>query len=74
VWAAEPVKHTGLSQQREAVWHSPVLDDPAVDHPGDLDDITPGVYRELVEASHWTSEQFEEWVGDALALHLLGST
>jgi AcrR family transcriptional regulator len=33
----------------------------------------PGVYRELVEESHWTPEQFEQWVGDALERHLLGS-
>ena len=33
----------------------------------------PGVYRELVEESHWTPEQFEQWVGDALERHMLGS-
>ena len=26
----------------------------------------PGVYRELVDESGWTSEQFADWVGDAL--------
>ena len=26
----------------------------------------PGVYRELVEESGWTPDQFERWVGDAL--------
>lgn len=32
----------------------------------------PGVYRELVEESGWTPEQFERWVGDALERQLLG--
>jgi len=26
----------------------------------------PGVYRELVDESGWTPEQFADWVGDAL--------
>jgi hypothetical protein len=26
----------------------------------------PGVYRELVEESGWTPDEFERWVGDAL--------
>ena len=33
----------------------------------------PGVYRELVEDSHWTLEEFQRWVGDALERHLLGA-
>lgn len=32
----------------------------------------PGVYRELVDESGWTPEQFTRWVGDALHRHLLG--
>jgi AcrR family transcriptional regulator len=32
----------------------------------------PGVYRELVDESGWTPEQFEQWVADALERHLLG--
>ena len=32
----------------------------------------PGVYRELVDESGWTPEQFARWVGDALHRHLLG--
>ena len=32
----------------------------------------PGVYRELVDESGWTPEQFECWVADALHRHLLG--
>lgn len=35
---------------------------------------TPGVYQELVEASGWTADQFEEWVGDSLHRHLLGES
>jgi AcrR family transcriptional regulator len=31
----------------------------------------PGVYRELVEESGWTPEEFERWVGDALERQLL---
>jgi AcrR family transcriptional regulator len=31
----------------------------------------PGFYRELVEESGWTPEEFERWVGDALQRHLL---
>ena len=31
----------------------------------------PGVYRELVEESGWTPDEFERWVGDALARQLL---
>lgn len=31
----------------------------------------PGVYRELVEESGWTAEEFERWVGDALERQLL---
>lgn len=34
---------------------------------------SPGVYRELVEESDWTADEFERWVGDALTWHLLGS-
>jgi len=30
----------------------------------------PGVYRELVEESDWTPEEFERWVGDSLERHL----
>jgi AcrR family transcriptional regulator len=33
----------------------------------------PGVYRELVEDSGWTPEQFQRWVADALQRHLLGA-
>lgn len=32
----------------------------------------PGVYRELVEESGWTADEFEGWVGDALERQLLG--
>jgi AcrR family transcriptional regulator len=32
----------------------------------------PGVYRELVEESSWTPEEFERWVGDALERHATG--
>ena len=32
----------------------------------------PGVYRELVEESGWTPQQFEGWVGDVLHRDLLG--
>src|SRR5829696_4656143 len=32
----------------------------------------PGFYRELVEESGWTPEEFERWVGDAHQRHLLG--
>jgi AcrR family transcriptional regulator len=31
----------------------------------------PGVYRELVEESGWTADDFERWVGDALERDLL---
>lgn len=31
----------------------------------------PGVYRELVEESGWTPDEFERWVGDTLARNLL---
>ena len=31
----------------------------------------PGVYQELVDASEWTPEQFEQWVADALERQLL---
>jgi len=30
----------------------------------------PGVYRELVEESGWTPEEFEHWVADSLERHL----
>ncbi|TNC23506.1 TetR/AcrR family transcriptional regulator [Amycolatopsis alkalitolerans] len=33
----------------------------------------PGVYRELVEDSGWTPDDFERWVGDNLERHLLGN-
>ncbi|WP_192808852.1 hypothetical protein [Actinomadura montaniterrae] len=33
----------------------------------------PGVYRELVNDSGWTADEFERWVGDALERQLLGS-
>lgn len=33
----------------------------------------PGVYRELVEESGWTPDQFERWVGDALERSAMGS-
>jgi AcrR family transcriptional regulator len=33
----------------------------------------PGVYRELVENSGWTGDQFEDWIGEALHRHLLGT-
>ena len=32
----------------------------------------PGVYRELVEESGWTADEFERWVSDALERQLLG--
>jgi hypothetical protein len=32
----------------------------------------PGVYRELVEESGWSPDQFERWVGDALERHAMG--
>lgn len=32
----------------------------------------PGVYRELVEESGWTPDQFERWVGDTLERHATG--
>lgn len=32
----------------------------------------PGVYRELVDESGWTPQQFERWVGDVLHCDLLG--
>jgi hypothetical protein len=32
----------------------------------------PGVYRELVEESGWTPDEFELWVGDALERYALG--
>jgi AcrR family transcriptional regulator len=31
----------------------------------------PGVYRELVEESGWSADEFERWVGDALERQLL---
>jgi len=31
----------------------------------------PGVYRELVEESGWTTQQFQNWVASALRRHLL---
>ncbi|MFI0480405.1 TetR/AcrR family transcriptional regulator [Actinomadura sp. 9N215] len=34
---------------------------------------SPGVYRELVEESGWTPDEFERWVGDTLASHLLAT-
>ena len=34
----------------------------------------PGVYRELVEESGWTSDEFEGWLGDSLRRHLLGES
>jgi hypothetical protein len=33
----------------------------------------PGLYRELVEDSGWTPEQFQRWVSDALERHLLST-
>jgi AcrR family transcriptional regulator len=32
----------------------------------------PGVYRELVDESGWTPDEFERWLADALQRHLLG--
>jgi AcrR family transcriptional regulator len=32
----------------------------------------PGVYRELVEESGWTPEEFERWVGDTLERYAAG--
>jgi AcrR family transcriptional regulator len=32
----------------------------------------PGVYRELVEESGWTPDQFERWVGDTLERYAMG--
>jgi AcrR family transcriptional regulator len=32
----------------------------------------PGVYRELVEESGWTPDQFERWVGDTLERYAAG--
>lgn len=32
----------------------------------------PGVYRELVDESGWTPDEFSRWVSDALHRHLLG--
>ena len=32
----------------------------------------PGVYRELVEESGWTPDEFERWVGDALERYAAG--
>ena len=32
----------------------------------------PGVYRELVEESGWTPDQFERWVGDTLERYAIG--
>jgi AcrR family transcriptional regulator len=32
----------------------------------------PGVYRELVNESGWTPDEFERWLADALQRHLLG--
>ena len=32
----------------------------------------PGVYRELVEESGWTPDQFERWVGDTLERYATG--
>ena len=34
----------------------------------------PGVYRELVEESGWSPEDFERWVGDTLQRNLLDGT
>jgi len=34
---------------------------------------SPGVYRELVEESGWSADQFERWVADALERDLLRS-
>jgi AcrR family transcriptional regulator len=34
----------------------------------------PGVYRELVVASGWTLDQFEEWLAEALVRQLLGTS
>jgi len=31
----------------------------------------PGVYRELVEESGWSLEDFERWVGDTLQRNLM---
>src|SRR5690348_14428670 len=38
---AEPAEHAGLGQDGEAVWHTPVLDDSALDHPSHVDDSDP---------------------------------
>ena len=32
----------------------------------------PGVYRELVEESGWTPDEYERWVGDALERYAAG--
>lgn len=33
-----------------------------------------GVYRELVEESGWTTQQFQDWLSDALERHLFGGS
>jgi len=33
--------------------------------------VAPGVYRELVEESGWSPEDFERWAGDTLQRNLM---
>src|SRR6185312_11888005 len=35
--SAQPLEYPGLGEECEPVWHAPVLDDPPVDHSGDVD-------------------------------------
>lgn len=35
---------------------------------------TPGVYRELVDESGWSTDQFRQWVADTLRRHLLAAS